>query len=176
MDSPSTSINPLYPPGYPAADITGSAASLRLFIPGKPVPKGRPRARAVSPKAGGKPWVQVYTDAATATWEDLVAMHAKAQILRIPRSDDGDITLPFDSRILATIRFNLERPKSLPRHVEFPMRSRSDIDNLVKSVLDGLQKARIIENDNIVTDLVAQKRFVDASHPLGVEVDLTTLM
>lgn len=130
----------------------------------------------MNPKGGGKTFVQVYTDHSTATWEQTVALVAKEQIRRIPQDDDGEIRLPFDGRVLLEMRFNLERPKSLPKAIKYPMRSRSDVDNLAKSVMDGLQKAGILSNDNIVTDLAVQKRFADAEHPEGVEIDVTTLM
>jgi hypothetical protein len=47
---------------------------MRLIIQGDPKPKGRPRSRVVTP-AGGKPFVQVYTDEQTASWEETVGWH-----------------------------------------------------------------------------------------------------
>lgn len=74
------------------------------------------------------------------------------------------------------LRFNLPKPVSAPKKVLYPYMSKSDVDNLAKAVMDGLQNARIITNDNRVTDLSIQKRFVSEGHPMGVEIDITTLL
>jgi Holliday junction resolvase RusA-like endonuclease len=147
---------------------------LRLFIPGRPVPKGRPRGRAVTPK-GGKTFVHFYTDDATVSWEDQVAKAALAELTRISLTGDEDLVLPFQGRCLVQLRFNFERPKSTPKSVQYPVKSRTDVDNLAKAVLDALQNARLIINDNIVTDLTVCKRYADEGHPEGVEIDITHL-
>lgn len=168
----------MYPPGYPTAFVAGNAVSLSLFIAGKPVPKGRPRARAQAGKDGGRPWAQVYNDAATVNWEEHVAWQVKEQLARISiesGDDDDEIRLPFQARVLAVIRFNFERPKSTPQTVEYPVKSRTDVDNLAKAILDALQNAKVLSNDNIVTDLMTYKRYTSPLHPEGVEIDITAL-
>lgn len=171
MEAQSASLDPPYPDGFPGAFAAGSAAALKLFIPGKPIPKGRPRSRVTTPK-DRKPFVQVYTDHETVAWEDTVAWTAKRQILSIPPDDDGEFTLPFEGRVIMDLRFNLARPK-YAKNIPYPMKSRSDVDNLAKSVMDGLQKAGVLANDNLVTDLMIRKRFVEEGHPEGVEIDIT---
>jgi Holliday junction resolvase RusA-like endonuclease len=175
VEAESASLDPDYPAGFPGATATGAAASLRLFIPGKPIPKGRPRSKVIAPKDGRKPFVQVYSEDETVAWEETVAWIAKRQILSIPPDEDGEFTLPFEGRVVMTLRFNLERPKSYPKSVLYPTKSRSDVDNLAKSVMDGLQKGRILANDNLVTDLMIIKRYAEAGHPEGVEIDLTSV-
>lgn len=147
-----------------------------LFVPGKPVPKGRPRGRAVNPKSGGKAFIQFYTDESTVGWESWCASQALEQLIRIELADGPDIKLPFTGRVLMTLRFNFEKPKSTAKSVLYPVKSRTDVDNLAKAVMDALQNARVLGNDNIVTDLMIQKRYADSDHPEGVEIDITALM
>jgi len=139
-----------------------------MFIPGKPVPKGRPRGRVVQ-RPGKKAFVQFYTDSSTVQWESTVAQVLRQQAARL------GLPLPFVGRCLVHLRFNLEKPKSTPKSVMFPVKSRTDVDNLAKAVLDGMQNAQILINDNIVTDLTVTKRYADDDHPLGVEVEITAL-
>lgn len=175
MDPTTASIDPSHPEGFPSASVVGSVSNLRIFIAGKPIPKGRPRSRAVSPKDGKKPFVQVYTDSETVAWEQTVSWLAKREVMSIPPDGEGDIVLPFDGRVIMNLRFNLPRPVSTPKKVLYPYTSKSDVDNLAKAVMDGLQNARVLSNDNRVTDLSIQKRFASEGHPMGVEIDITTL-
>jgi Holliday junction resolvase RusA-like endonuclease len=176
--TPQSPLSSLYPSGYPACVIAGSAANLRLFIPGKPIPKGRHRSRIVNPKQANKsPWVQHYPDEATATWEERVLQHVQLQLRLIGQAgDDEELRLPFKNRVLITLRFNFERPKSTPKRVRYPVQSRTDLDNLEKAIYDALQNARVLVNDNIITDNANCKRYADDNHPEGVEIDLTALL
>ncbi len=176
MEPQVSSVTPADPLGFPAASVAGSAASLQLFVSGKPVPKGRPRGRAVTPKGGGKPWIQFYTDEGTVTWEAWVAHRVVEQVTHLEVLGDSDLRLPFAGRVLVSLRFNFERPKSTPKSVLYPVKNRTDVDNLAKAVLDALQNARVLVNDNIVTDLTVIKRYADDAHPEGVEIDITALM
>lgn len=130
----------------------------QLFIPGDPVPKERPRARLRNGK------VQIYTPDATAHWESLVGVHLKRAFGQPKHA----------GRLCVDLTFFLPRPKSLPARVEFPETSRKDVDNLAKAVLDAMQLAGYIENDNRVTDLCARKRFAGPDGP-GVLVVVDTL-
>ena len=172
------SHHPAYPPGYPAAAVSLSAAFLTLFIPGKPEPKGRPRARAFAPKDGGKVRAQIYTDEVTVGWEARVEHHIREQLRWISRTTAGDeeLVLPFSKRVLLSLRFNLAKPVSTSKFVLYPVKARSDVDNLAKAVMDSMQKAGVLTNDNIVTDLSVSKRYADADHPEGVEADITGLL
>jgi Holliday junction resolvase RusA-like endonuclease len=162
----------LHPSGFPAAALAGRAASFRFFIVGKPVPKGRPRSRITTPK-GRASFVHVYTDKVTVGWEEHVSTCIQTQIRELGRRD---ITLPFAGRVLITLRVNLRRPKSTPKTVLWPTKSRSDVDNLAKAILDAAQNAGVIANDCLVTDLYVCKRFADEDHPEGVELDLTGII
>lgn len=158
---------PEAPVGYPSLTREGRAIALCLFVPGKPVPKGRPRGRSRQGPRG--PFVQFYTDQSTVNWEALVAAKTASQVRRLER-----LPLPFQDRCLVALRFNMQRPKSTPASVKFPVKARTDVDNLAKAVLDALQNAGIIDNDCIVTDLSVSKRYADEDHPVGVEIELTT--
>lgn len=166
-----TEISPhpaTYPAGFPAVDVVGRATALRLFVLGRPAPKGRPRGRVVNPH-GAKPFVTFYTDEATQKWEAWVVHEVDKQLRQL------DCVLPLTGRTLVTLRFNLERPKSIPITVKFPVKNRTDVDNLAKAVLDALQNCHVLSNDCIVTDLAISKRYADSEHPEGVEIDITGL-
>lgn len=160
------------PDGFPEAVSTERAKALKFFIPAmdgdEVVPKDRPRARVVPAK---KPWVQFYTPAKTVKWEDHVAEHALME-LRSVEVDGPEFTMPIqDHRIIASMRFNLRKPVSYPKSVIWHTK-KPDLDNYVKSILDALIKARVIEDDALVTDLILAKRYADDAHPPGVEVEL----
>ena len=171
----------MHPSGFPGAEVVGESIFLKFFIPALTDPKvkiqnevmakERPQARVVVPKGGGRPFPQFYTPPKTQAWEAHVGEQALLQL----RSVDADFTLPIhDKRILASVRFNLTRPVSYPKTVIHAVK-KPDIDNLVKAILDGIVAARIIEDDNLITDLVTIKRYADGAHPSGVEVELTCL-
>lgn len=174
----------MYPDGFPGAVVVGEAIFLRFFIPAltdlklrvqnEVIAKERPQARVVVPKGGGRPFPQFYTPPKTQAWEAHVAEQALLQLRNVEIDGEG-FTLPIGGkRILASVRFNLTRPKSLAKGVVHAVK-KPDIDNLVKGVLDGIVSARIIEDDNLITDLITIKRYSDGVHPSGVEVELTCL-
>lgn len=148
----------------------GETVIFRFQVVGTPKPKARPRT-VRNAKTG---FVHTYTPETTVNWEQAIVWQVKQALVQVQL--DHDISaLPFKGRIMADVRINVERPKSLPKSVVFPMKSRpGDVDNLAKSVLDALQIAGVIEDDKTVTDLSAYKRFADSEHPEGVEVELTT--
>lgn len=169
----------VYPAGYPAAVTAGRAISLNLFVPAdadngrKIEPLHRHRARVVT-ASGKKPFVQTYPDKRSTEWEEYVAGTARAQLLAVD-VDGEDFLLPLkECRVALTLRFNLPKPKSYPSRVVWHTK-KPDIDNYAKGVLDGLVKARILEDDGLVTDLNIQKRYVEVGHPQGVEIDLLAL-
>jgi Holliday junction resolvase RusA-like endonuclease len=123
---------------------------------------------------GKKPFVQFYPDRKSADYEEYAGQCALFQLRKVELEGTGDdYTLPVrDCRILAQFRFNIPRPKTVKRlHVTV----KPDVDNLAKSILDALVQGGVIHDDNLVTDLVTLKRYADADHPEGVEVDLTCL-
>jgi Holliday junction resolvase RusA-like endonuclease len=119
--------------------------------------------------------VQTYTPATTVNWEQTIVWQAKQAMAWVAVNyPDEAAAMPFAKRILADIRFNVVKPKSAPKSVDFPLKAQpGDIDNLAKSVLDALQLSGTIVDDKTVTDLNTSKRFVEQGHPEGVEIELT---
>lgn len=124
---------------------------LAFRVPGNPRGKGRPRASV----RAGKP--VLYTDAKTVAYEKAIASYALAQARML------GIKRPFISPVI-DVTIVLRRPKRLCRKADPDERiicngSKVDIDNVVKALLDGLQKSGLIVNDNTVTKLVARKLY-----------------
>jgi len=133
----------------------------------------------VQPKQlGAKAYAQIYNPAETVGWEDMVIGQVRQQLTGLLLDEPllQQIEMPLDGRGLIAMRFNMPRPKSTPKKVLFPMKSKSDWDNLAKSVQDALQVAGLIRNDAMVTDATVAKRFAGPGHPAGVEIDLTVLL
>jgi Holliday junction resolvase RusA-like endonuclease len=178
VDTEQAPVAALNPPGFPACVIAGDAVSLSLFVAGTPVPKGRPRTRVVQPKnAGASAYAQIYTPHETVGWEDMVIIQVRQQLIGLTLTEPrlAQLEMPLSGRGLIALRFNLPRPKSLPKKILFPMKSKTDWDNLAKSVQDALQAGGLIQNDTMVTDATTAKRFAEPGHPIGVEIDLTVL-
>jgi len=148
-----------------------SVVFFKFTAVGTPKPKARPR--TVRNKETG--FVTTYTPDATVSWEDTIAWQAKQALAAMMVDHPGEYdVLPLKGRIMMNLRFNLKRPVSTPKKVEYPMSShKGDLDNLEKSVLDALQKVGIIDDDKTVTDMDSRKRFADDNHPEGVEIELT---
>lgn len=113
-----------------------------------PVPKGRPR---FSTSHNSKR-VVAYTPQRTRDYEKIVYEVAKQHISGVI---DGDVHV--------YMQFIFPRPKRLvaKRHPDglIPHDKRPDIDNLTKSVLDGLGK--LLRDDAIVTKLSAEKHYAE---------------
>lgn len=157
--------------GFFYSQLDDGTALLRFNVLGTPKPKARPRT-VRNPKTG---FVHTYTPDTTVNWEQTIVWHAKQFMAWLAlENPEGRLAMPYTGRILADVRFNILRPKSLPKSVHYPMKSRpGDVDNLAKSVLDALQLAGIIDDDKTVTDLSTCKRFTSEGHDEGVEVELT---
>lgn len=119
---------------------------LKFTVPGPPRGKGRPRFA----KVGG--YVRTYTDAATASYENLVALAA---------SEARNGAAPMAGPVTVHMRFAFQRPKSdrkrpiagiVPYHAKRP-----DLDNLVKAVLDGINQAGVWTDDAQVAEVTALK-------------------
>lgn len=159
----------------PGLSFHGKLVVMRFAILGDPVAKGRPRTRVMQSKVpGGKAFAQVYTDPETRSWEENVAGQVRRQLAEwsVDPAIQGTLELPLRKRVLCAMRFNMHKPQSAPKSQDAPL-TRPDVDNLAKAVLDALQTAQLIKDDNLVTDQVVSKRYADFEHPMGVEVELT---
>lgn len=120
-----------------------------LTIPGPPVPKGRPR---FDRKTG-----RTFTPARTRRYERHVASIAKAASMRMGATHKHFV----GARIAARVE------------VYFPDLRRRDVDNVAKSVLDGIQLGGLIRDDLQVDELTV-RRHLDRKRP-RVEVTLETI-
>jgi Holliday junction resolvase RusA-like endonuclease len=73
---------------------------------------------------------------------------------------------PFPVAVAVTIHFWLRRPKSVTRQYAT---GTYDIDKLTRAVLDSLESAGVIVNDNLVVDLTVRKTYADDHEP-GMQV------
>ena len=141
--------------------------ALRVTIPGQPVAKGRPRfyMRGKHPK--------VHTDAKTKAYEQKVAMviGTSTALRGQPRPLCG-VRDPVRVDVCAVF----QRPASLMRKADpdglVPHAKRPDLDNVVKSLLDGVQGAGglIWKDDGQVQCIRAESWYAEKGEPPRVEL------
>jgi Holliday junction resolvase RusA-like endonuclease len=125
--------------------------TLQFVIPGPPVGKGRPRFST----AGGKP--RSYTPAVTREYEALIAARAAEAM-----GGRDPLKTPLRVMIEATMSVPLswsktKRQAALDGDV-YP--SRPDVDNIAKTVLDGMNGV-VYEDDAQVTHLKVNKKYAE---------------
>lgn len=106
-------------------------------IPVRPKPKQRPRMSKRSRRA--------YTPQETKDYEDLIASHWDGETFTTPVHVDMRFT---KEGITVTVETATDGSMSL----------RADLDNYIKSLLDGLQKGGAFANDRQVVSLSAVKQ------------------
>jgi len=123
--------------------------AIYFVVQGQPHGKGRPRAST----RGG--FVRLYTDEKTRTYESLVGKQAKEAM-----GDSAILDTPVAVRISAfyyvPISWTKAKRKQALQGEIVP--GSNDIDNVAKSVLDGMQNI-VITNDRNVCKLTIEKRF-----------------
>lgn len=127
--------------------------SMAIFfvVLGQPQGKGRPRATT----RGG--FVRLYTDAKTRSYEDLICYQA-----RFAMNDQQPFATPVAVRIDAfyNIPVSWSKKKQQAALRGEIMAGKPDLDNIAKSVLDGLQMNKVcITDDQNVIKLTVEKRF-----------------
>lgn len=127
---------------------------IEIIIPGEPVAKGRPRMRVADMK-GAKRAV-AYTPSKTRRYEDLVKLAAAEAM------GERD---PMEGPVVAVILAYLQIPASwskkrqrLAELGEIAPAKRPDVENLVKSALDGCNKI-VFRDDSQVCELRAVKAY-----------------
>lgn len=113
---------------------------IKLTIPGRPVPKDRPRLGLRGRKA------YVYTPAKTKEYEKLVGWVAKCNGCK-PAGEPVAVVL------------------------DIYVRRRMDVDNVAKSILDGLTGVAY-EDDDQVVELVVRKHKVKRKEEERVEIEI----
>lgn len=121
------------------------------FLRGEPHALGRPRARAIFPKGGGRAFVQIY-----AAPEDEEATESAARVLRrvpgpFPIADPVEVRVRF---VMPTRQGDLRKRSLVPAKWD---PTRPDLDNLVKLLLDAATAAGWWKDDAIVVRLIAEK-------------------
>lgn len=123
-----------------------------ILIPGKPVPKGRPRAT----KAGG--FIRMYTPHKTQQYEALCAAEAKISMNGTP---------PFEGPVEVKMQIFVPIPKSYNKARKEACRlgrmvptGGADLDNVFKSVMDAFNGVVFVDDSQVV-DAHVTKRFAD---------------
>ena len=114
---------------------------LSFVVKGTPQPKGRPRATI----QGG--FAKIYTPASTAKYEQFVKMVA------VEYAPPLLLTGP----LVITLHIKLQRPASLPAKIIY-CKTRPDVDNSAKSILDALESV-IYKNDSQIVELHLFKQY-----------------
>lgn len=156
-------------PGYGVGQVehVGGVAHFSFMVLGTPVGKDRPRFR----RRGD--YVQTYTPKKTADWEQEIGEQVGVALARL--RSQGKLTgidLPLSGRLMMSMRFNIEKPKSAPKSERHRLK-KPDLDNLDKAVLDALQAIDFIADDKTVTDMASCKRYATEGHREGVEIEVT---
>jgi crossover junction endodeoxyribonuclease RusA len=125
----------------------------QLFVAGDPRPQGSKKAFN-----RGKHIVLVEANKDLPAWRETMKRMFELKMLELDN--------PFPTAISVSIKFWLRRPKSVTRQYAT---GTYDIDKLTRAVLDSLQSANVIVNDNLVVDLNVRKTYAD-SHEPGMQV------
>ena len=119
-------------------------------VEGDIIGKGRPRVNTYTGHA--------YTPAKTKDYEDFVKQNFK---IKYPKYE------PFTGRVSVTIIAYFKIPKNTPKKTEELMHNgtisptkKPDIDNIVKIILDGLNKMAFAD-DNQITKLEVEKKYIE---------------
>ena len=136
--------------------LHGRPALLTFVVPGQPVAKGRPRTTSIGGHA------RMFTPARTRTYEALVQHHAT--VAREDASwlmEDAGHPFPWSGPLRVELVAVFRRPGHLFRKADpdgrFPRDRRPDLDNVVKAILDGMDKAGVWGDDAQVCEIDARK-------------------
>lgn len=123
---------------------------IAFTVPGEPVAKGRPRITL----AGGR--AHAYTPAKTAAYEQLVAVYAAAAMKKAPLLEHP-VQLRLGIYCKVPGSWSKKRRAAALGGMERPAKS-PDIDNIVKSVADGMNGIVWVDDSQIV-ELVCSKHY-----------------
>lgn len=123
---------------------------ITFTIPGDPVGKARPRVTI----AGGR--AHAYTPAKTADYEELVAVYASAAMKKAPLLEQPvRLHLGIYCKVPGT--WSRKRRAEALAGIERPAK-KPDIDNIVKSVADGMNGVVWVDDSQIV-ELTCSKHY-----------------
>ena len=128
---------------------------MEFFVPGVPVPQGRPRAYRTGNGIG------MFDPPESKAWKATVAQVAG---LHRDRWHEG--------ALVVTLKFYMPRAKTT-KPLE-PCTKRPDVDNLSKSILDALNEV-CYKDDSQVVALSVTKRYAHHPEEVGVNIDIEEL-
>ena len=131
---------------------------IEFEVPGKPVPKGRPR---FAGRAGCNGAPIVYTPKNTVDFERKVARAAEA----VMTSHHYD---PTEDAVAIRVDFFFRRPKSVPPSRKWPT-VKPDLDNLLKAVVDGMNGI-VYADDKLIVSSTESKQYALAKDEPRVRV------
>lgn len=130
-----------------------------VFVPGWPAPKGS----ITQGVHRGRRFVRE-SSRRVAPWVDLIDAAASYAWRRRP---------PLESPVVVRSVFYLPRPRT--NTDPYPTRRGSgDVDKLVRAVLDGLQRAKVLTDDANVVESSETKLFASGAYPPGVLIHAWT--
>lgn len=131
--------------------------SVEFVVPGEPRAKGRARSRIAKGRSGQQ-FVTHYTPKETVEYENLVRMAAhEAMAGEAPTSFPCRVTIVAFCSVPASWS-QRKRIKAMRGEV-FPT-GKPDLDNIEKSVLDGMNKI-VFRDDAVVCDVIKRKRYAE---------------
>lgn len=143
--------------------------TIAFVVHGLPVPKGRPRFRMINGHAS------TYTPKETTVYEDMVVRAYWGYCASHP---DEDLSMMRGAPLRIDLRFYLPPPNGTSKRRremmyedEIKFTKRPDIDNLAKSVLDGLNGIAY-DDDKQIVELHGRKYY--GAMP-RVEIEISTL-
>ncbi len=137
-----------------------------ICMPGKPVPKGRPRAARI----GG--FIRMYTPKATQVFENACAAEAMASMQgRDPMTGPIEIKMQIFVPIPASYRKSKKEDCRLGKIVPT---SSADIDNIAKSVMDAFNGVVWIDDSQVV-DAHLTKRYAEEPCVIAIVTQLDLL-
>nr|WP_294850075.1 RusA family crossover junction endodeoxyribonuclease [uncultured Sphingomonas sp.] len=135
--------------------IVAAIATFHFFLPVKPMPTPRPRARVIA-MPGRRPIASMYSPKEYATWQKEAAYHLD---VIVPELRKRGLEGPHQGSIEVTIDVQLKRPKTTKLAAPKP-----DVDNYAKGVLDSITKdGSFWGDDTQVTSLHVTKRWAETS-------------
>lgn len=136
---------------------------LRVTIPGPPVPKARPRFAMVRGRA------RTFSDPRSVAYEKRIAW-------LVANATHAELLAPAGVPVRVDVLAIFKRPKRLHRKADppglVPHVVRPDLDNVVKSILDGIGIAGLWDDDGQVTVLRAEAAFSEKDQEPRVELTI----
>lgn len=124
---------------------------MNFTVFGEPKAKGRPRF------ARRGAFVSTYTDKDTLEYEKLVKFAYLEACSNIPQNLEGEVSMKIDA--FFSIPKSISKKKTELMIIgEIKHTKRPDVDNIIKSILDGLNKVAFKDDSQIVY-LVASKKY-----------------